>query len=478
MSERRSFSQSDLSAIQGLGIAGFKKDHQALIFFVMEQATAKGLVSVLRPRVANAEEVADFNEDFSEALHEHGREPNLMALWVGLGFSAAGLAKLGVDLAGLPAGPGLDAFSSGMAARAAAIGDVGANVPSQWHPAFRSKGGVDGVLVIAGDEKEDVDRTGAEFAELLTAHDAEIVFQERGATLPEGLRGHEHFGFRDGASQPRIAGYDAGQPDGAVAPGEFVLGHPDANGATPPVSDIFRNGSFMVFRRLVQDVAAFRSTLAAGAPGTDPAVGPDLLGAKMVGRWPSGAPLEKYQANDPGDGHNENDFAYHDTDEDGQVVPTWAHIRKANPRDETLPSGSGPEDDPRRHRMIRRGVPFGDPLPAGAPDDGKERGLHFISVVADVARQFEFVQSNWLNNENFPRGSSPASQGGNYGPPPSGIPADGPDPVVGEGNAGKSVQLHQPSGLHQLSLAQDFVHVSAGEYFFLPALDALASFEK
>jgi Dyp-type peroxidase family len=478
MQDKRSFSPSDLSAIQGLGIAGFKKDHQEVIFFRMEPATAKELVSVLRPRVANAREVADFNRDFSAALHQHGGEPKLAVLWIGLGFSAAGLAKLGVDLTGLPAGQGLDAFSSGMAARSAAIGDAGPNDPTHWHAAFRSKGAVDGVLVIAGDERVDVDETAAEIAELLTAHDAEIVFQERGAVLSGELRGHEHFGFRDGASQPKIAGYDAGTSQGALAPGEFVLGHPDSTGSSPTLPAFFLNGSFMVFRRLVQDVASFRSTLAAGVPGADPPVGPDLLGAKMVGRWPSGAPLEKYPDKDPGEGHNENDFAYHASDEEGLVVPTWGHIRKANPRDETLPTGSGAEDDPRRHRMIRRGIPFGDPLPAGSADDGKERGLHFISVVADVARQFEFVQLNWLNNENFPRGSSPAIQGGTYAPPPSGTPADGPDPVVGEGNPGKSVQLHQPSGLHQLPLSKDFVRVSAGEYFFLPALDAMGSLER
>lgn len=119
-------------------------------------------------------------------------------------------------------------------------------------------------------------------------------------------------------------------------------------------------------------------------------------------------------------------------------TPRFSHIRKANPLDEDRPDAAG--DPTQRHRMIRRGALFGPPLAAGAvQDDGAQRGLHFICVVADVARQFEFVQSNWLNNPNFPNGGAPGAPGGPYTPPVAGTLADGPDPIVGEHDAGAEV---------------------------------------
>lgn len=473
------FSASDLDSIQGLGIAGFKKDSQELIFVTFGSAPeSRALVKALKPRLSNAAEVADFNEDFSEARNQHGEDPDLESRWVGLGITASGLEKLGANLDELPAGSGRDAFRQGMAARGAAIGDMGTNDPSQWLAPFRARGGVDALIVVAGDNPEEVDRLVVELVEMVAHHGGAVVFQERGATLTgENMRGHEHFGFKDGASQPAIQGYDqdpAAQEPPAVPGGEFVLGFPDAAGPAAPVGDAWRNGSYLVFRRLLQDVMAFRAMVSPGVPNANPPIDSGHLAAKMVGRWPSGAPLEKYHDLDPGPGHNENDFEYQAGDNDGVVVPTWAHIRKANPRDETQPSGSSAEDDPRRHRMLRRGSPFGPELPTTRQqDDGQERGLHFIAVVADVVRQFEFVQSTWMDNENFPKGSKGAA-GGPYTPPSPDVPGDGPDPVVGEGNANKALQLHSSLPLAiPIALVRDVVRVSAGEYFFCPSLAAL-----
>ncbi len=474
----QAFSDADLESIQGIGIAGFKKDHQELIFLTFGAgAAAKALVAALASRVASAEEVGDFNEDFSEALHKHGHDPDMKALWVGLGISASGLDKLGANFNELPAGAGRDAFAAGMAARAAATGDTGDSDPSKWHVAFRSKGGVDAVLVVASDLVSQLDETVDQLVELVTRHDGAVVFQERGETLPEEMRGREHFGFKDGASQPAIVGYDpdpaANEPP-AVPAGEFVLGYADAAGPAAQLSPAWRNGSFMVFRRLAQNVGAFRALVNTPVAGADPQLTPELLRGKTLGRWRSGAPIEKYPEADPGPGHVENDFAYKAADDAGLTVPTWAHIRKANPRDESQPLPTSPDDDPIRHRMLRRGIPFGQPLADDATqDDGAERGLHFIALIADVARQFEFVQLTWMNNQNFPKGAKPPAGGGGYNPPSPGVPGDGPDPVVGEGNAGKALQLHQPSGTRQIQLTADVVKVTAGEYFFCPSIEGL-----
>jgi len=291
------------------------------------------------------------------------------------------------------------------------------------------------------------------------------------------IRGREHFGFKDGSSQPSVDGVDptpGPNEPAAVAIGEFVLGYQDGTGNTPVVGDLWMDGSFAVYRRLVQNVIAFREQVAAGIPGSDPALPAGTVGAKLVGRWPSGAPLELNPAADPGEGHDSNAFMYKEAsfnDDEGLTTPRFAHIRKVNPRDETTPDPVN--DQPQRRRMIRRGIPFGPALPADATaDDGHERGLHFLAFVADVARQFEFVQRQWLNNANFPSGQV-IGPNQPYGPPQSGTPADGPDPIAGEHDANAQDALHQPSGVHAFGLISELINVSAGEYFFCPSIRAI-----
>lgn len=193
-----------------------------------------------------------------------------------------------------------------------------------------------------------------------------------------------------------------------------------------------------------------------------------------MGRWPSGASLEVNNAADAGSG-TDNDFQYRAApfnDDAGQKCPHFAHIRKANPRDETTPIPA--TDDPRFHRMIRRGIPFGPPLSVGATsDDGTARGLHFMCVVSDLDRQFEFIQRQWLNDPNFPSGV-PSATSGAYSPVPQSTP-DGPDPVVGEHDAGAQCVLNQASGQHPFPVQVQLVRVTAGEYFFIPSLSALGS---
>jgi Dyp-type peroxidase family len=374
----------------------------------------------------------------------------------------------------------MDAFTAGMAARAGQIGDTRpGDAPTGWEMPFQQKGGVHLLLVIAADSTDELSDRVTEATEKIAACKGEVVFQERGATLPGTLRGHEHFGFRDGSSQPSIDGYGpppaAGEPP-SVPPGEFVFGYPDGTGTATVVDPSLADSSMLVFRRLTQDVAGFRAQAAAGVPGSDPSVSPDQLAAQMVGRWPSGAPIELFPDSDPGDGNAGNAFAYLSADDDGHLCPRWAHVRKANPRDETTPDPSG--DTPSRHRMIRRGSPFGRPLPATATaDDGHPRGLHFLAVIADAARQFEFVQRQWFNDPNFP-GGQPAPSTGGYGPPAQGAP-DGPDPLVGEhDDAGAQCVLHQPNGTHPFALNAPVVHVTAGEYFLLPSIALLTTLAK
>ena len=471
------FTSEQLEDIQGFGIAGFNKDHQELLFVrVGDPVGGRRLLSWLQSRTASAWEVGTFNQLFKEIKGRTNNEP-LAVTWIAVLISAAGYQALGISTSGLPAGDGTAAFNGGMASRAPNIGDTGPlDVPTSWLTPFRPGEGVHLCIVAAADEPDDLDEAVTTIGEQISACNCEVVYQERGETLPSPFVGHEHFGFKDGISQPAIDGYDVtplpNEPP-VAPPGEFVLGYPSASGpATQLNGNLWTNGSFAVFRRLHQNVAAFRNQAAAGVPGSSPLLTADQSAAALVGRWPSGAPLEINPISDPGPTSISNAFGYKASlfnDDDGHVCPRFAHIRKANPRDESTPS---PADDPAQHRMIRRGIPFGPLLPPGITDDGTDRGLHFFCVVSDVVRQFEFIQSSWLNQANFPSGQAGPTPG-TYSPP-SQRPPDGPDPVVGEGTTGRSCLLVQASGDHAFPITAQFVNVTAGEYFFVPSLTALS----
>jgi Dyp-type peroxidase family len=278
--------------------------------------------------------------------------------------------------------------------------------------------------------------------------------------------GAEHFGFADGFGQPAIEGSGVaatpgqGAPDGdgwrPIRAGEFVLGYPDEQGALPaaPAPDqLSVNGSYLVYRKLHQDVASFRRQLAECArhyPG-----GEELLAAKIVGRWRDGTPLAlSAQHPDPAlaaDAQRNTAFSYAD-DPAGLRCPVGSHIRRANPR-ESLPFGGKLVN---RHRMIRRGIPYGSPLPTGAPDDGADRGVIFMSLQASIARQFEFVQAQWLCDGNaFRLGDD---QDVLLGPQDH----DGPRKLTVPGDP--------PYFVGPLSRV---VTVRGGEYFFCPGINGL-----
>jgi len=267
----------------------------------------------------------------------------------------------------------------------------------------------------------------------------------------------EPFGFKDGISHPAIEG--SGTPgtnpkEVQLKPGEFVLGYPDEMSDAPniPQPEILgRNGSFVVFRKLHQRVAAFRQYVRANA--TD-AADEELVAAKMMGRWRSGAPL----ALSPDGDHPEvgadpalnNNFLFKADDAIGYKTPLGSHIRRMNPRDADIAGVM------RIHRMIRRGSGYGPALPEGVlEDDGAARGLMFAFVGANIARQFEFVQAEWMND------------GGFFG--------DGNerDPISGNADGEGSFSIPRRPVRRQLKGLSRFVVTRGGEYCFLPSMSAL-----
>jgi Dyp-type peroxidase family len=280
--------------------------------------------------------------------------------------------------------------------------------------------------------------------------------------------GREHFGFADGFAQPAVAGaprlpgrqsLSAAAPGRPLPPGEFLLGHRDVEYALPPAPNgpLGRNGTYMVYRELAQDVGAFRSYL------RDQAVlcglGETAVAAKMVGRWPDGSPLMGFPdrpepAGMARDDPRLNDFSY-GSDPEGLRCPLGAHIRRVNPRDSL---GFGDRLS-RRHRMIRRGMTWG---PRYDDDPEAERGLAFVAFVADIRRQFEFVQAQWCNDGNaFFLGSERDPLVGRA-----------PEGAVASGATVRSMTL--PGAPPRfLSPLPEVVRTVGGEYFLLPGIAGL-----
>ncbi len=263
----------------------------------------------------------------------------------------------------------------------------------------------------------------------------EVIWRQDCYQLPTG---RTSFGFKDGIGQPAIEG--SGMPgtnpmEPPIKAGEFILGYPDETGALPPQPSpeiLGRNGTYIAFRKLHTRVAAYRQYLRANAASRQEET---LLGAKMVGRWQSGAPLALCpDRDDPElgtDRKRNNRFLYTD-DLGGFRCPAGAHARRANPRDSLDGDGSV---NVRLHRMIRRGTSYGPPLPAGVlDDDGVDRGIVFVFVGTHLDRQFEFVKTQWLNDGVFigaPEETGPPGRLGRRRRPVHHSPAAHPPPAAG-----------------------------------------------
>jgi Dyp-type peroxidase family len=376
-----------------------------------------------------------------------------------------------------------DEFQQGMAARSGMLGDLGAGAPEHWDAGLGT-GAAHVLVILNAQAREEIEAEVADLrASIERAAGVSVVHEQYAELLsPPGgdpaAPPREQFGFADGAAQPAIAGVSddtargggvplAGDAWRALALGEFVLGYPDEDTLvdpqkrlpSAPADPLGRSGTYMVYRKLRQDVALFRRVLR-DAAARFAAGDEELLAAKIVGRWRNGTPLvvspdrpdPGFSATAPGS----NSFRYLDADVDGRRCPLGAHIRRSNPRDALGWPGL---DDAGllsfRHRIIRRGVPYGPPLPADAlDDDGVDRGLVFVCFNASISRQFESVQLQWLNDGNgFHLGHDS-------------------DFLLGSplGTGKMTIQGEPP---FMLSPQAPFVTTRGGEYLFMPGLAAL-----
>lgn len=437
-----------------------------------------------------------------------------------------------------------DPFNLGMLNRLTVLGDKGDNSWENWEDTFKSIGrtqndlltnSLDGVIIVAHDCAPEADSFTNKIVAEMKRNGIKCVGMESGSVIPnEQNMPAEHFGFRDGLSQPLINGLDDEKIDKRKINKDSFEPHYFVTHSLKNELKWANNGSFLVFRKLEQDVNGFRDFLK--VKSLEYRINPELLAAKIMGRWKSGAPLALYPNNDPGllDESKYNDFVYRAKETDnhesnivtnsehnsglvynekpidnikannsiiddsyGLRTPRFAHIRKSNPRndgsflDEVMDNSLSNE-----HRILRRGITYG-PRVDGNGD--LRRGLLFVCFQIDLSHHFEFIQRNYANNPLFP------SKDVRFNDNQEMEEGHGRDMIAGQNDGSNVANLLEDKG--QLSIAlkgctdpisgygsdrpsvlekdtnigarvrlegfMTFVHNKGGEYFFSPSISAL-----
>ena len=377
---------------------------------------------------------------------------HLDSRWVTVAFTWNGLKALGVDDASLATFP--EEFHQGMAARANILGATGANHPDHWIGGMANPS-LHAIVVLFARNVEERERCTREHQEYLSrCTGVEALSSLDLEALPPFGYPHEHFGYHDRLSQPVIEGTLVEPTPGsgpAIEAGEFFLGYPDEEGgpgALPQPAILSRNGSYLAYVRLEEHVGAFRDFLRQHGETHEQQ---ELIAAKLMGRWRSGAPLvlapDKDDPELGADLQHTNDFAYAEKDPYGYACPLGSHIRRMNPRDTAT--------NMKRRKMIRRGGTYGPALPEGAPEDGKERGIAAFIGCASLVRQFEFAMNVWANDPNF-------HELGNER-----------DPFVGTQDGTYDMTIPKRPIRKKITALPAFTTVRGGAYFFLPGIKAL-----
>jgi Dyp-type peroxidase family len=470
----------EMHDVQGDLLTGMQKNAELFLFFRINDARRFKDIAK-RHLIGRVTTTRTVNERERRVAQRTAYGGASHAEWIGvnLGFTKEGLTQLlGRNRPRMES-----AFERGAdaAQTVAALNDPD---PAAWIAKFRSNR-IDGVFLIAGPDEPSVTFLG-NTVRATQRIDQGRLFGNRHRTAgpkpgPRAFRLHgRHLATGHPRADPAIApgaAPDQGLPgQDLVWPGEFVLGYPGQDPQDPeklgPIAPLpapwARNGSYMVFRRLEQRVPEFRSFVAAQAARLG--IYPELLAARMVGRWRSGAPLELAALRDnPSLAANDmrnNDFDYAD-DPFQRACPYAAHIRKANPRDD--PSSGKAET--LRHRIIRAGIAFGPEVMPGETRTMHSRGLMFVCYQASIERQFEFIQSRYSNNPEFVGGKRRPDDGSPVAP--------GFDLTVGQAQGGGLRVMDEPAPNYptgnrrtKLEIPEPFVVLTAAGYFFMPSITA------
>ncbi|KAJ7243455.1 fungal peroxidase [Mycena rebaudengoi] len=439
----------NLDDIQGDILIGMKKKRELFFFFSITDAKkfkAK-LNKEILPILTTTTQLLSVSKQPVTALN--------------IAFSQSGLTALNItDSLGDPA------FAGGQLKDAANLGDPGT---ADWVPQFVGTK-IHGVILFASDTVNNCNNELTKLKRTLS-NTIKEVYSLQGAARPGNQEGHEHFGFLDGISNPAVQGFSTPLPgQSVVSTGSILVGEEGDNliDSRPAWA---KDGSFLVFRQLKQLVPEFNKFLTDNPiriRGLTPKQGSDLLGARMVGRWKSGAPIElSPRVDNPtlgADRNRNNNFTFavpgqdvaNSTDQ--TRCPFSAHIRKTRPRADL----GTPEDS--AHHIMRAGIPYGPEVTSREASSKKtsvERGLAFVCYQSNLAAGFQFLQRVWADNVNFVH---------------RGV---GVDPIIGRATGSPANAPRVIGGLdprnasRPTTLTTDFVVSQGGEYFFAPSLSAI-----
>jgi Dyp-type peroxidase family len=442
-----------LEQVQGNIFKGHGRHHSAQLFLRFRGGkladAARWIADGLRPRITTAwKQLED-----ARARRKTGKDGGVFwAFFV----SAKGLADLGRDLTNFD-----PAFKAGLVSRVSALNDPPVNT---WDDGLRDDQ-AHAMVLIADARPANVRFMARELAIEIQDFGEVIAEVFGGQQMNERNDGIEHFGYVDGRSQPLLLQSDfGGESDGTW------LWNPGAGPALAlvrdPLAGAMDSGSYFVFRKLEQNVRGFKQheqELANAMNLTGEAR--ELAGAMVVGRFEDGTPVTLSDepmvesAAAPNTGAVPNNFNYND-DKTGLKCPFAAHIRKSNPRG----LGPGGLQDENAHRMVRRGITYGerhdngdnlDEMPEG------DVGLLFMAYQANIGNQFEFIQKSWVNEPNFQQGGV------------------GIDPVIGQGPDAAAQQWrsrwNDPSAPLVPFGFSGFVTMKGGAYLFAPSLPGMAA---
>lgn len=406
--------------------------HVFLIFKPRKRGEARQFLADFANRIISAAAQQDQRDRFKRTRKSE--------LFVTLSLSARGYEYLGFSHKELRTAFS-DEFLKGM--QRAKLDDPS---PERWEANYRKP--IHAMAILAHNKREELERELAVLRKQV--RDFADISTEWGAAIHHGTKHvFEHFGYRDGLSQPlffqsQIPKKKNKQWDPSAGPSLVLV--KDRLAKSPDAC-----GTYFVFRKLEQNVEKFRARVANLASSLKlRGRKQELAGAMIIGRFPDGTPV----ANHSEAGHNAaNDFLYSKLDPEGNQCPFFAHIRKANPRN---------GDGDREHRIVRRGITYGDPVDSSAKQAASSRrvGLLFQCCQANLHDQFEFIQHAWADDTDSP------SKGA------------GKDPVIGQSPNGFP-KLHFPDpwntpGRQSFNL-HSLVKMKGGEYFFVPSISFLQS---
>jgi len=367
------------------------------------------------------------------------------------------------------------AFVAGAAERAKLVGDTGESDPQHWIGGFGA--GSDHVLITLhavspeamtgySDRLSKLFVEGGAFREIWRADGMALMEIRDGEVVPTFK---VHFGYTDGISMTTIHGGPERYPRDHQQPCEpwlFVLQDDAENYLMPEPRELGLNGSFAVFKMIKTDVVGFEQFLQSNKDRIDP----ELLAAKICGRWRNGVPLALSPESDTPPGglplEQLNDFEYVNADGSGDPrglrCPVGAHMRRINPRGQPVTGQGQPGGSNNTHRLIRRGLPYGPVYDPTQPYDGIERGLLGYFINSSIENQYEFVLGHWVNDSEF-AGSvrlNPKSR----------------DPMIGTQDPAESIfVIPQGDAAAPVKITgfSSFVTTRAAAYCFLPSIRAI-----